>query len=107
MVGALAQLHEHVEHARLVRPHRVEHVDVLLEDVGVPFALHVGEPDEEFNLALGRQVLLNVRLEPSQQKRSEDLMKLCEQVDRIAAGLPRLVNVEPRVERGRLPEDVR
>ena len=33
MVGALAQLHEHVEHARRVGAHRVKQVDVLGEDV--------------------------------------------------------------------------
>jgi len=76
VVGALAQLHEDVEHARLVVPHRVEHVDVLRQDVAVPRALHLGHADQQLDLLLRWQVLLDVSLEPAEEERAKDAVQL-------------------------------
>ena len=74
----LSRLHGDVEHPRAVplRRRRVEHVDILRQNVRVPLALHLGHADQQLDLLLSWQVLLDVSLEPAEEERAKDAMQL-------------------------------
>jgi hypothetical protein len=72
VVAALAQLHDHVEQAGAVRA-TIQRSNVLLQQGGVPLALHLAHADLEDGLLLGRQPALHVALDAAQQEGAQHL----------------------------------
>ena len=72
VVGALSQLHEDVLQPHLLHFSCAIHdVDVLHQNLGVPIALHLGQPDKDGDFLLGLERLLDIDLEASKQERLE------------------------------------
>ena len=74
-----SRLHDDGEHPRApprLRRRRIEHVDVLRQDIAVPLALHLGHSDQQLDLLLRWQVLLDVSLEPTEEERAKDAVQL-------------------------------
>mmetsp|Transcript_59635 Transcript_59635/g.158717 ORF Transcript_59635/g.158717 Transcript_59635/m.158717 type:complete len:424 (-) Transcript_59635:1733-3004(-) len=87
VVGALAQLHNDVQKARSFASLAVDGVNVLLENVAVELALHARHGDVHVDLRLGRQALLHVRLQPTQQERPQDAVELRRHLLRLLRAL--------------------
>lgn len=104
VVGALAQLHEDVEelHLGLLARLTVDDVDVTREDLLVPLDLHLRQTDEELDLLLGREVLLDLGLDATQQKWSEHLVQTLSDLLFVLSRL----EVEPRIKVVRGVEDI-
>mmetsp|Transcript_41676 Transcript_41676/g.114833 ORF Transcript_41676/g.114833 Transcript_41676/m.114833 type:complete len:297 (+) Transcript_41676:818-1708(+) len=111
VVAALAELHQHV-----LQPHLLAGAlgELPLEQVLVHLLLPVREPREQNVLVLFGQADLDVRLEPPQQKRPQDLVELGDDRvlelalhDLLLVVVLGEVEVEPRLERVEVVEDVR
>lgn len=74
------------EHAcmKLVRAHSRGSVT---DDSVLPLSLHFGQPHIDLYLLLGRQFLLHIRLESTEEERSEHTMKSCDQLGVLQFGL--------------------
>lgn len=79
MVATLSKLHDYVEQASLAflsSNHAIDGVDVFLQQGPVPLALHLGHANVDVDLLLGKQTLLDIRLDSSKEERSQDLVQL-------------------------------
>src|SRR5699024_8806804 len=79
VVAALAQLHDDVEESCLglaLAARAVDSVNVLLQDLFVPFDLHVGHAQVQVDLLLGQKTLFDVTLDSAKQEWAENAVQL-------------------------------
>lgn len=97
MIGAFAQMHQHhvqMHASRLTEI--VHHLDVLQQNIFVPLALHLRQPDKNFDLFLWQQRLLHFRFDATQHERLQNAVQSL--YDRIVVfATERFIRIEPAV----------
>ena len=104
MVAALSQLHNNVEQPRLgfaFATGAVDGVDILLENLLVPLDLHIRHAKVEVDFLLGKETLLDITLDTSEQERPKDAMQLLD--DGV---LVTVLTGEPLIKGFRVTKDV-
>ena len=77
MIATLPKLHQNVQETYFVGflAVGVDQIEILHEDLGVQFPLHLAQTNVDFNLLLRRQALLNVSFNSTQEERAKNLIE--------------------------------